>query len=384
MINPTPMLRPSPMDISGLFAGSFEALKRRFGLFILLSLAPSLLALAMFIAAAVVGGSAAITGNESAMITSLIIVVAIFAIGSLVVALAQLKMYGMMSQAAYEIAQGERPDFNGLMARTRGYLPRMMPVIALFFGIIIALYLLIGAMMWAMFNSVANGGDPTGAVLGIFGLLTLLTVVAVPVSIILWTKLLYLVPSVATEALGGMEALKRSWNLTKGSFWRTFGYAILPQLAVTAVVWMLNALGQVASGAFGVAMPRNPTPAESMAYLLALIPLFTITIVLQILVQLFTTPFIQSYYTYMFIDQVRRNEQPSDYGQFGYGQPGYPPAGPQPGQPYSYPQQPAPGSQPGQGPQYPGAPQQYPGQQYPGQQYPPQPGSSQNQWPGQS
>ncbi len=374
------------MDISGLFAGSFEALKRRFGLFILLSLAPSLLALAMFIAAAVVGGSAAITGNESAMITSLIIVVAIFAIGSLVVALAQLKMYGMMSQAAYEIAQGERPDFNGLMARTRGYLPRMMPVIALFFGIIIALYLLIGAMMWAMFNSVANGGDPTGAVLGIFGLLTLLTVVAVPVSIILWTKLLYLVPSVAIEGLGGMEALKRSWNLTKGSFWRTFGYAILPQLAVTAVVWMLNALSQVASGAFGVAMPRNPTPAESMAYLLALIPLFTITIVLQILVQLFTTPFIQSYYTYMFIDQVRRNEQPSGYGQFGYGQPGYPPAGPQPGQPYGYPQHPAPGTpQPGQGPQYPGAPQ--PPQQYPGQQYPPQPGqpgSSQNQWPGQN
>ncbi len=374
------------MDISGLFAGSFEALKRRFGLFILLSLAPSLLALAMFIAAAVVGGSAAITGNESAMITSLIIVVAIFAVGSLVVALAQLKMYGMMSQAAYEIAQGERPDFNGLMARTRGYLPRMLPVIALFFGIIIALYLLIGAMMWAMFNSVANGGDPTGAVLGVLGLVTLLTVVAVPVSIILWTKLLYLVPSVAIEGLGGMEALKRSWTLTKGSFWRTFGYAILPQLAVTAVVWVLNALSQVVGGAFGVAMPRNPTAAESMAYLLALIPLFTITIVLQIVVQLFTTPFIQSYYTYMFIDQVRRNEQPSGYGQFGYGQPGYPPAGPQTGQPYGYPQQPAPGTPPpGQGPQYPGAPQ--PPQQYPGQQYPPQPGqpgSSQNRWPGQN
>ncbi len=374
------------MDISGLFAGSFEALKRRFGLFVLLSLAPSLLALAMFIAAAVVGGSAAITGNESAMITSLIIVVAIFAVGSLVVALAQLKMYGMMSQAAYEIAQGERPDFNGLMARTRGYLPRMMPVIALFFGIMIAFYLLIGASVWAMFNSIADGGDPGGAVVGTFGLLTLLTVVAVPVSIILWTKLLYLVPSVAIEGLGGMEALRRSWNLTRGSFWRTFGYAILPQLAVTAVLWVLNALSQVAGGAFGVAMPRNPTPAESMAYLLALIPLFTITILLQIIVQLFTTPFIQSYYTYMFIDQVRRNEQPSGYGQFGYGQPGYPPAGPQPGQPYGYPQHPAPGTpQPGQGPQYPGAPQ--PPQQYPGQQYPPQPGqpgSSQNQWPGQS
>ena len=208
----------------------------------------------------------------------------------------------------------------------------------------------------------------------------------VPVAFWLSVKLLYVVPACTIEGLGGIDSLKRSWSLTKGSFWRTFGYAILPQLAVTAVVWVLNALSQVVGGAFGVAMPRNPTAAESMAYLLALIPLFTITIVLQIVVQLFTTPFIQSYYTYMFIDQVRRNEQPSGYGQFGYGQPGYPPAGPQTGQPYGYPQQPAPGTPPpGQGPQYPGAPQ--PPQQYPGQQYPPQPGqpgSSQNQWPGQN
>ena len=67
------------------------------------------------------------------------------------------------------------------------------------------------------------------------------TVTAVPVSIVLWNKLLYLVPAVAIEQLGGLEAMKRSWSLTKGSFWRTFGYAVLPNLAVTAVLWVVNA-----------------------------------------------------------------------------------------------------------------------------------------------
>ena len=65
-MNHTPMLRPSPMDISGLFAGTFEALKRRFGLFILLALFPSILIFVVLLIAALVGGGGALSGNSSA------------------------------------------------------------------------------------------------------------------------------------------------------------------------------------------------------------------------------------------------------------------------------------------------------------------------------
>jgi membrane-anchored glycerophosphoryl diester phosphodiesterase (GDPDase) len=414
VINPTPLLRPSPLDISGLFAGSFEALKRRFGLFILLTLTPSLLLLAMFIAAAVVGGSAAFTRSQSAVVTSLIIVAVILALGGLVVALVQLKMYGMMSQGAYEIAQGQRPDFKGLLARTTGFLPRLLPVIAIFFGAVIVFYLVLIALMWSAFSNASSSSDPSGAILGLFGVMALLTIVGVPLAIVLWTKLLYVVPAVAVEQRGGVDAMKRSWQLTRGSFWRTFGYAVLPQLAVTAVLWVVNAITQLAGGFLGGTMPSNPTPGETMAYLLAMIPLFTVTMVLQVAVQLFTTPFLQTYYTYMFIDQVRRSElsaqqygygqapygQPGygqqPYGQPGYGQPGtgqsgygqpsYGAPAPQPGQPYG---QTGPVQHPGEpaaGPEYPDQPYSGPLPEYPPQQYPPQPGEpgpSQNQWPGQ-
>jgi len=55
VLTPTPLLRPSPLDISGLFAGTFEALKRRFGLFVLLALLP-------FLVAAVLVGSGVALG----------------------------------------------------------------------------------------------------------------------------------------------------------------------------------------------------------------------------------------------------------------------------------------------------------------------------------
>ena len=70
-----------------------------------------------------------------------------------------------------------------------------------------------------------------------------------------------------------------------------------------------------------------PTP---VLRLLAMLPAFLISIVLQLAVQLFTTPFLQTYQTYMFVDQVHRSELPPQ--QYGYGTPGYGYPGGQPGQ----------------------------------------------------
>ncbi|HMQ37679.1 MAG TPA: glycerophosphoryl diester phosphodiesterase membrane domain-containing protein [Micropruina sp.] len=387
MINPTPLLRPSPLDISGLFAGSFEALKRRFGLFILLVLAPTVLLIALLLIAGVIAGGAVATGNRSAITAAMVSAGLVVGIGSIVVVLLQYKVYGMMSLAAYEIAQGQRPDFRGLLARSKGFLPRMAPVILIFLGVLVAFYLLLFALTFALINSALDGSG-SGAAAGVMVLLILLGLAAIPVAIILSIKLLYLIPAIAIEQLGGIDALKRSWRLTKGSFWRTFGYAILPQLAVFAISSVISMFTQFGGAALGQT-PTSSDPAQAFMLLLAMLPMMTVSIVLQLAVQLFTTPFLQTYYTYMFIDQVRRSELPPQqygYGQPGYGYPGAAPGGPgfapqppYPGQPYPPQQPPAqPGpAQPGpaqQGPPY----GQAPGQQWPGQN----PGNGQ-QWPRQ-
>ena len=293
----------------------------------------------------------------------------------------------MMSLAAYEIAQGQRPDFRGLLARSKGFLPRMAPVILIFLGVLVAFYLLLFALTFALINSALDGSG-SGAAAGVMVLLILLGLAVIPVAIILSIKLLYLIPAIAIEQLGGIDALKRSWRLTKGSFWRTFGYAILPQLAVFAISSVISMFTQFGGAALGQTSTSSD-PAQAFMLLLAMLPMMTVSIVLQLAVQLFTTPFLQTYYTYMFIDQVRRSELPPQqygYGQPGYGYPGAAPGGPgfapqppYPGQPYPPQQPPAqPGPhQPGpaqQGPPY----GQAPGQQWPGQN----PGNGQ-QWPRQ-
>lgn len=389
------------MDISGLFAGTFEALKRRFGLFILLALFPSILIFVVLLIAALVGGGGALSGNSSATAGAIIIAGLIFVVGVVASVFAQYKSYGMMSLAAYEIAQNQTPDFGGLWTRTKGFLPRMLPLILIGLGAIVVFYLLFFGAIFGLAMSAGRSQNSGAAAGGIILLFVLLFLVGIPLAVFLAVRLLYTVPAIAIEQRGGIDAWKRSWGLTKGQFWRTLGYAILAQLAVGAILWVINLVGSAFNGGLATQMPDTDNPGRAVAVLLAMLPAFLISIVLQLAVQLFTTPFLQTYQTYMFIDQVHRSELPPQ--QYGYGTPGYGYPGGQPGQPLfqqGYPQQQYP-----QGPQqypqapqqYPQAPQPYPGQQYPGQQsqpgqqYPQAPqqppdqgGQAQNQWPSQN
>lgn len=389
------------MDISGLFAGTFEALKRRFGLFILLALFPSILIFVVLLIAALVGGGGALSGNSSATAGAIIIAGLIFVVGVVASVFAQYKSYGMMSLAAYEIAQNQTPDFGGLWTRTKGFLPRMLPLILIGLGAIVVFYLLFFGAIFGLAMSAGRSQNSGAAAGGIILLFVLLFLVGIPLAVFLAVRLLYTVPAIAIEQRGGIDAWKRSWGLTKGQFWRTLGYAILAQLAVGAILWVINLVGSAFNGGLATQMPDTDNPGQAVAVLLAMLPAFLISIVLQLAVQLFTTPFLQTYQTYMFVDQVHRSELPPQ--QYGYGTPGYGYPGRQPGQPFvqqGYPQQQYP-----QGPQqypqapqqYPQAPQPYPGQQYPGQQsqpgqqYPQAPqqppdqgGQAQNQWPSQN
>jgi hypothetical protein len=182
---------------------------------------------------------------------------------------------------------------------------------------------------------------------------------------------------VAIEQLGGVEGMQRSWRLTKGEFWRTFGYYLLASLAAGAVSYLVSFLGQMMTVPMMSGFDRTGNSSQMMGQLAALVPIYLLILGLQMVVQLVTVPFLHAYVTYMYIDQVRRSEMPAN--PYGYGSPsqgyGY---GYQPGtqaQPGPYGVQPPPGyGQPGQGYQQPGQGYQQPGQGYPPPaQYPQQP-----------
>jgi hypothetical protein len=387
------MLRPSPLDISGLFAGTFTALKQRFGLFVLISLLPFIVSVVLVgagVAIALSTGLVAYASNArgAAIPVGILIGAVLFVVGIVATVLVQLKSQAMMSVAAYEIAQGARPDVRGLFQRTRGFLPRMVPVILIAFVVVAAIYAVIFTLVFGAVGAASSGGRASSAAaLGVVGALALLFVVLVPLAFYVQIKLLYTLPAVAIEQLGGIDGMKRSWGLTRGEFWRTFGYYLLASVAAAAISYVVSFVTQMAMVPMMSGLNRTTSGAEAIGQLAALLPVILLTFLLQMAVQLITVPFLHAYITYMFIDQIRRGEIPAapayGYGTPGQGYaPGYPPA-PQPqAGPYSaqppqgYPQQgqgyPQPGQgygQPGQGypppAQYPNPPQQPPQGQWP-------------------
>jgi len=383
VLTPTPMLRPSPLDISGLFSGTFQALKQRFGLFLLIALLPVIASAVLVGAGVAIAISAGVVAYASnfrggAVPIGILVGAGVMVVGVIATVLIQLKSQAMMAVAAYEIAQGARPDLPGLFQRTRGFLVRLTPVIFIAVGALAVIY---GAMIALGVGSAvtaSRGGRSGGAAaLGLIGAIFLFVIVLVPVSIYVQTKLLYTIPAVAIEQLGGVEGMKRSWRLTKGEFWRTFGYYLLASLAVGAISYLVSLLGQMTTLPMMSRFDGSASSSQMMGQLAALVPVYLLIFGLQMVVQLITGPFLHAYVTYMFVDQVRRSEMPANpYGSpspgYGYGyqpgtqaQPG--PYGAQPPQGYGQP-----GQGYGQGQGYP-APAQYPPPQ------PPQP--PQGQWP---
>lgn len=378
MSTSTPLLKPSPLDIGGLFSASFGALRRRLGLFLLISLIPTavLLVVGLVVGVMLVASLAATGAMRSQPQPGMLIgAFAALFVGIVIALLAQLKSYGMMSLAAAEIAEGQHPTVGGLFTRTRGFLPRMAPVIAIVIGAVIAAYIVVVVVLIGMVGATNGRSSSTSVLAGVFGLMALVFVVLVPLSIYLSTKLLYTIPAAAIEQSGGIDAMKRSWRLTRGAFWRTLGYYLLAALVVNAAGYVVGTVAQVAVVPFAARMSDVTSSAEVFAALGAMIPVLGLVMLLQLAVQLVGVPFLQTYTTYMFIDQVRRSELPA--APPGYGGPGY---YAQPGQYYGqqpgYPQQ---GGwyPPASGGQQPWTPPSQPGQWYPPQGgQPPQGGPS--------
>lgn len=81
-----------------------------------------------------------------------------------------------------------------------------------------------------------------GASLGLLGL-TFLTLAAVAVfSAWFYIKLAFTIPTAVMEDIGIIPALKRSWKLTKGSFWKIFGVILLTSLIVSFLTYGMNAV----------------------------------------------------------------------------------------------------------------------------------------------
>ena len=112
-------------------------------------------------------------------------------------------------------------------------------------------------------------------------------------AIFLLVRLSMTFPAVVVEKEGPSSALGRSWQLTKGHWWRTF--------AVLFVVWLLTVvIGAAAGGVMGIALAATETSNEVLAA--------TVYTLVVIAISVLTYPLIATVVTVQYYDLRVRSE----------------------------------------------------------------------------
>jgi hypothetical protein len=182
------------------------------------------------------------------------------AIGSFALAEVGAVVAGLFAYAGQAILQGivtmdvargtlgEKLPLRALWGRARGRILVLVGWALLVVGAaLVALLVLFGGdvLLFAI-------GGTAGIVIGVV-LLILIFVGGAVLGVLLWTRLSLVPSALVLERLPLGQAIRRSWNLTRGFFWRTFGIELLVavmvaiaasivELPVTVVVELLTLL----------------------------------------------------------------------------------------------------------------------------------------------
>lgn len=241
---PKPGLVPlRPMTLGTILTAVFQVMRRNpmptFGLSLLLYGVGGLLSIgvaALVIWVVTRTGSGAVFGAaDSTGVANAIVVAVAVVLGVLVVNLITASL--VQGVVVLEVASGtlgERLRVAGLWRRLRprrarmlGWLALQSTAVAVALGVLVALIVAL---------SLAGPAGIASAVL--LGLLGGLAIAALAV----WTgiKLVFVVPAIVLEQRRIGDAVRRSWSLTRGHFWRSLG--------ILALIWLIYAVaGQVVS-----------------------------------------------------------------------------------------------------------------------------------------
>lgn len=138
-------------------------------------------------------------------------------------------------------------------------------------------------------NDLSNLGTALGLVFCIFGLSIVLAIAA----LLIFVRLIFSVQAVVVEGRGPWAAVKRSWQLTTGYFWRTLGYV----LVISLLVFLIAAIP-----ALVVTLPVQFLLPDQFRLQTV------ISAVVNTLLNVFVTPFGLIAYTLMYYDLRIRKE----------------------------------------------------------------------------
>lgn len=209
-------------------------------------------------------------------------------------------LQGIVSLEVARGAVGERLRLRGLWNAAKGRLGALIgwsALVALAVMIGVAVLTVVAALLFAV-------GGTVGIV---FGVLSVIGGVLVAVAVMAWLgTFLSLVPSaLMIERLTLGRAIRRSWSLVSGSFWRIFGILLLILVIVQTVASIVTAPVSFLGG-LGASL-LNPTGNEEAA-VATFIALYGVTLILSIAVGAVTVIIQSAAPALLYIDLRMRKE----------------------------------------------------------------------------
>lgn len=128
---------------------------------------------------------------------------------------------------------GEKLTLRGLWRLARGRLAALVGWALLVAAAFVVVVAVVVAIVWLLVATLGGLGIGLGVLFAVLSALALLVV-----GVWLGTKLCLVPSALVLERLTVREAMQRSWRLTDGAFWKTFGI----QLLVGFILWIASSI----------------------------------------------------------------------------------------------------------------------------------------------
>ena len=294
-----------PLTVGELFNGAFQAVRvnpqTMFG-FAFAIMAIVGLVEAFFASSSTSSLTRALTSGDSQdLVSSLGSSMGSFVTSGLSM-LATAFLSGMLALTVWDAVLGRKSSPADAWHR---FSPRFVPVLlaTLLIGVIefVAIMLVLLVFMIPFFLVVVNAASArsydsaSAGIGGAFAILFLMIVALIVVACFFTVKFAFTSSAVVLEGLGPVDAIKRSWSLSKGSFWRILGRIWLIGI-VTGLI--STVLGAVVGAILGV----GGNAADSVGMLVAF------SAFLSALLSAVVIPVQSSFYTLMYLDERMRKE----------------------------------------------------------------------------
>ena len=313
---PKPGIIPlRPLTLTDLFSGSFSARRKipsvLFGFTIIVMTVVALLSLAgtmlpLFSFTSLMSNEWNRQASSKALLDSAYLSVVSTIVGYIALLagsfLAGTVLDGVLSVAVSQLVIGKKITFKQSWALVK---PRLWSMLGASFLSMLAVGSPLLVLVILFFMSLYSwpGSD---AFFSLFGLLLALALPVVLVSYVISIRFLYAPICAVLEEKGPIEAVKRSWALTSGSFWVTLGRVILINVVVGFIAGLIVQIIGIIAVIFVFTILGDPSSDPSNVW--STIMLYGVISALQMLAYSLVVPILAAYQTLMYVDEKIRKE----------------------------------------------------------------------------